>query len=172
MKKVTIPTCANPFVVIVNGIKYTYPAGETVEVPDDVAEVIEQHEEAKPEPAPVLPPFAPVPSEDKSEFEVVTITTDVGNGIMLTESESAALNAAWEKGSPVIINCNIDFGTNAMRIDNVSGIAMIGLMTRAKNGQACEMRVFGMPFGSTIIMFADMSPVGYGDRWIANLEST
>lgn len=45
MKKVTIPTCANPFVVIVNGIKYTYPAGETMEVPDDVAVVIEQHYE-------------------------------------------------------------------------------------------------------------------------------
>lgn len=58
MKTITIPTCANPFVVIVNGIKYTYPAGATVEVPDDVAEVIEQHEEAKPEPAPVLPPYS------------------------------------------------------------------------------------------------------------------
>lgn len=50
MKTVTIPTCANPFVVIINGKKYTYPAGETVEVPDEVAEVIERHEEAKPQP--------------------------------------------------------------------------------------------------------------------------
>lgn len=60
MKKVTIPTCANPFVVIVNGIKYTYPAGETVEVPDDVAEVIEQHEEThnNPKPDPVPPPYS------------------------------------------------------------------------------------------------------------------
>ena len=58
MKTVKIPTCANPFVVIVNGIKYTYPAGATIEVPDDVAEVIEQHEEAKTEPAPVAPPYS------------------------------------------------------------------------------------------------------------------
>ena len=50
MKTVTIPTCANPFVVIINGKKYTYPAGKTVEVPDEVAEVIERHEEAKPQP--------------------------------------------------------------------------------------------------------------------------
>lgn len=64
MKTVTIPTCANPFVVIVNGIEYTYPAGATVEVPDDVAAVIEQHDEAhsKHAPAPVVPPFAFVPS--------------------------------------------------------------------------------------------------------------
>lgn len=61
MKTVTIPTCANPFVVIVNGIKYTYPAGATVSVPDDVAAVIEQHDEAhnNPAPAPVVPPFVP-----------------------------------------------------------------------------------------------------------------
>lgn len=57
MKTVTIPTCANPFVVIINGRKYTYPAGETMEVPDEVAEVIERHEEAhpKPDPAPEAP---------------------------------------------------------------------------------------------------------------------
>lgn len=42
-KKVTIPTCANPFEVIVNGVRYRYPAGETIEVPDDVAVVIEKH---------------------------------------------------------------------------------------------------------------------------------
>lgn len=54
MKKVTIPTCANPFVVIINGRKYTYPAGETMEVPDEVADVIEWHvvSQPKPEPAP------------------------------------------------------------------------------------------------------------------------
>lgn len=69
MKKVTIPTCANPFVVIVNGMKYTYPAGETVEVPDDVAAVIEQHDEAhnNPEPDPVLPPFTPETGEGHSK---------------------------------------------------------------------------------------------------------
>lgn len=58
MKTVTIPTCANPFVVIINGKKYTYPAGETVEVPDEVAEIIERHSEAKPTPDPVPPPYS------------------------------------------------------------------------------------------------------------------
>lgn len=76
MKTVTIPTCANPFVVIVNGIKYTYPAGATMEVPDDVAEVIEQHEEAKPEPAPVLPPFSPVPSSGESDKKLTILTNE------------------------------------------------------------------------------------------------
>lgn len=76
MKTVTIPTCANPFVVIVNGIKYTYPAGATVSVPDDVAAVIEQHDEAhnNPAPAPVVPPFTPATSAGDASDEVVDFT--------------------------------------------------------------------------------------------------
>ena len=40
--EVKIPTNANPFNVTVNGKKYSYPAGATVQVPPEVAEVIEQ----------------------------------------------------------------------------------------------------------------------------------
>lgn len=46
-KIVTIPACRNPYVVIVNNKEYIYTGGETVEVPDEVAEVIEQHIEAQ-----------------------------------------------------------------------------------------------------------------------------
>lgn len=45
MKKITIPNCKNPFVVILNGIKYEYEAGAEVEVPADVAKIIEMHDE-------------------------------------------------------------------------------------------------------------------------------
>ena len=44
-KTVIIPDCMNPFEVIVNGKHYSYPAGTTQEVPDDVAAVIEAHEQ-------------------------------------------------------------------------------------------------------------------------------
>lgn len=46
-KIVTIPTCMNPYVVIVNHKEYFFKAGETVEVPDEVAEVIESHMDAQ-----------------------------------------------------------------------------------------------------------------------------
>ena len=59
-KVVRIPDCANPFEVIVNGVKYTYPAGEMVEVPDEVAFVIEQHNEAHEENN--IPPEPPFPA--------------------------------------------------------------------------------------------------------------
>lgn len=51
-KVVTIPKDRNPFVVIVNGVKYSYPAGVSTEVPDEVADVIEKYVGAKPKPDP------------------------------------------------------------------------------------------------------------------------
>lgn len=42
-KTVSIPTCMDPFIVMVNGVKYSFPAGQTVDVPDEVALVIERH---------------------------------------------------------------------------------------------------------------------------------
>ena len=44
MRTVKIPECMNPFYVEVNGHKYSYPAGTTQEVPEEVAVVIEAHE--------------------------------------------------------------------------------------------------------------------------------
>lgn len=51
-RKIKIPTSMSPFVVMVNGVKYEYPAGETVEVPDHIADIIRRYEEGTcPKPA-------------------------------------------------------------------------------------------------------------------------
>lgn len=50
MKTITIPTNCNPYVVVINNHVYTYKAGETVEVPDEVAEAIEDAIELVPKP--------------------------------------------------------------------------------------------------------------------------
>lgn len=55
-KVVTIPTYQSPFVVMVNGVKYVFPAGSVQEVPDEVAVVIEANGRKKPE-EPVDAPF-------------------------------------------------------------------------------------------------------------------
>ena len=52
-KKITIPKCRNPFVVIVNGIRYEYESEKEYEVPDEVAEVIQFHVDSKPKPKPI-----------------------------------------------------------------------------------------------------------------------
>ena len=51
MREVTIPEGWNPCKITVNNVTYEYPAGQTVEVPDEVADVIDRFNGAKvPEP--------------------------------------------------------------------------------------------------------------------------
>ena len=50
MKSISIPTHNNPFTVIINNREYTYKGGETIEVPDEVAEAIEDALELVPKP--------------------------------------------------------------------------------------------------------------------------
>ena len=45
MKTITIPTYNNPFIVVINNKVYQYKGGETIEVPDEVAEAIENSQE-------------------------------------------------------------------------------------------------------------------------------
>ena len=50
MKTIQIPTTSNPFIVNINNHAYQYRAGETAEVPDEVAEAIEDALELTPAP--------------------------------------------------------------------------------------------------------------------------
>ena len=50
MKTIQIPTTSNPFIVSINNHVYTYRAGSTVEVPDEVAAAIEDALELEPKP--------------------------------------------------------------------------------------------------------------------------
>lgn len=57
-KTITIPTNCNPYIVVINNHVYTYKAGETIEVPDEVAEAIEDALELVPKPKIYLSKFA------------------------------------------------------------------------------------------------------------------
>ena len=57
MKTITIPDYKNPFVVVINNSVYQYRGGETIEVPDDVAEAIEDAIELIPKPKRYLSKF-------------------------------------------------------------------------------------------------------------------
>lgn len=50
MKTISIPEYNNPFIVNINNKEYTYKAGATIEVPDEVAEAIEDALELVPKP--------------------------------------------------------------------------------------------------------------------------
>lgn len=58
MKTIQIPSNNNPFIVSINNNVYQYRAGETVEVPDEVAAAIEDALEMKPKPGRYLSKFA------------------------------------------------------------------------------------------------------------------
>ena len=47
MKTISIPTYNNPFIVKINNNEYIYKGGETIEVPDEVAEAIENSQEVR-----------------------------------------------------------------------------------------------------------------------------
>lgn len=57
-KTITIPTNCNPYIVVINNHVYTYKAGDTIEVPDEVAEAIEDALELVPKPKKYLSKFA------------------------------------------------------------------------------------------------------------------
>lgn len=68
MKAVTIPTNMNPYVVTINNHTYSYPAGETVEVPDEVAGAIEDALELEPKPKRYLSKIAQIAEGDITEL--------------------------------------------------------------------------------------------------------
>ena len=142
MKTVTIPTCANPFVVIINGRKYTYPAGETVEVPDEVAEVIERHEEAKPQPeSPSAPSEGGNSGGGLPVVELTSLLTNEQGQVAFTESESGSLTAAFETGLPIIVKCNIA---------HTIGFQMTNAAMLASRGVVVGIDAFSFSVGSII----------------------
>ena len=58
MKTIQIPMYSNPFTVVINNSVYQYKAGESVEVPDEVAAAIEDALKLEPKPKRYLSKFA------------------------------------------------------------------------------------------------------------------
>ena len=87
--EVTIPTCRNPFKVIVNGKSYSYPAGTTQVVPTYVAEVIESHVDMQPQEDPYAGKTAKV-------VEVKNTTFYFPSGYVFAYATSSDPKAQWE----------------------------------------------------------------------------
>lgn len=75
-KTITIPTNCNPYIVVINNHVYTYKAGDTIEVPDEVAEAIEDAIELVPKPKRYLSKFA-----QRADGSLVQITAEDLEGI-------------------------------------------------------------------------------------------
>lgn len=86
---VTIPTCANPFTVTVNGKSHSYPAGTTQDVPPYVKEVIEQHVDMQPQEDPNAGKTAKV-------VKVANTTFYFPSGYVFAYATSSDPTAKWE----------------------------------------------------------------------------
>lgn len=76
MKTISIPEYNNPFIVNINNKEYIYKAGATIEVPDEVAEAIEDALELVPKPKRYLSKFA-----QRAEGNLAQITAEDLEGI-------------------------------------------------------------------------------------------
>lgn len=68
MKTIQIPMNSNPFTVVINNNVYQYKAGDTAEVPDEVAEAIENALELVPKPKRYLSRIAQLAEESLEEI--------------------------------------------------------------------------------------------------------
>lgn len=82
MKTITIPEYKNPFIVVINNNVYQYKGGETIEVPDEVAEAIEDALELVPKPKRYLSKFAQRAEGSLQEIIAVDLTgiSAIGDG--------------------------------------------------------------------------------------------
>ena len=69
-KTISIPEYNNPFIVNINNKEYIYKAGATIEVPDEVAEAIEDALELIPKPKRYLSRIAQLAEESLTELTV------------------------------------------------------------------------------------------------------
>lgn len=106
MKTIMIPECMNPFEVIINGVKHSYPAGTEQEVPDEVAAVIENHVDGAHN----------VPRSAAGDYDVVVNvyyrgddeTGDFEQKVDLLAGDYATVKAKIEAGTPTTIKVVAD----------------------------------------------------------------
>lgn len=67
---IKIPEYKNPFIVVINNHVYQYKGGETIEVPDEVADAIEDALELVPKPKRYLSRIAQLAEESLSELTI------------------------------------------------------------------------------------------------------
>lgn len=100
MKTITIPDCMHPaFELILNGIPYRYPAGQTVTVPDEIAALIaahSEHHDAKHPGQEVQPPFR---SDNIAEAPVLDAATENTHVLVVENGTTMQLPASSLGGS-------------------------------------------------------------------------
>ena len=126
MKTITIPEYKNPFIVVINNHVYQYKGGETIEVPDDVAEAIEDAIELIPKPKRYLSKLASLAERsiiEVKEDDLVGATRIAENAFYHCDKliRVEIPNSVTEIDANVFVNC---FALNSIIIgDGVTSVA-------------------------------------------------
>jgi hypothetical protein len=99
MKTITMPTNIDPVKININGVKYEYRAGETYEVPDSVACVIENIIANEPKTIPV-DNFATEGYVDKAVADALIVDED--DEIPTMSGEGTATSQTGVPPTPVV----------------------------------------------------------------------
>ena len=123
---ITIPNCHSPFIVTVNGERYVYPAGETMEVPDHVAHVIRNHHHE-------LLPASDVSKSFKVSWNDLTdkpFCKNADNTIRILDcvsnEDQTGSASGWEYTSGVL--CELDFLPKVVSLNIRGSAKTCGLM--------------------------------------------
>ena len=136
MKTVIIPSDYHPFVIEVNGIKYTYPEGTEQSVPDEVASAIEHYYKLQ-------------PKERPTDGGVLPYVSGENEGEVLTVKDGAWQNREAAKELPAVTSANngkvlkVSSGKWAIGTDN--GTTVTANPTLA----GTEAALTGLQVGST-----------------------
>lgn len=136
MKTVIIPNDYHPFVIEVNGVKYTYPEGTEQSVPDEVASAIENYYKLQPQ-------------ERPTDGGVLPYVSGENNGEVLTVKDGAWQNREAAKELPAVTSANngkvlkVSSGKWAIGTDN--GTSVTANPTLA----GTEAALTGLQVGST-----------------------
>lgn len=94
-KAVRIPDSMNPFVVIINGVKYEYPSGKVMVLPDNIVSIIEGYEKGN------------FPQPTAPATEIVAVSSS-GDRFTLTVSDAGKLNIEKKVDGKKIIEFKVE----------------------------------------------------------------
>lgn len=129
MKTIQIPTNCNPYIVVINNHVYTYKAGETAEVPDEVAEAIEDALELEPKPksTALIGGIALVVEANEEKTMVLTPLNDIKD--------------AWQAGRLVILPITRNGYTNVFTLVTGGVSSENGEFLSARFGRVSEIGI-------------------------------
>ena len=125
-RSITIPEYKNPFVVIINNNVYQYKSGETVEVPDEVAEAIEDALRLVPKPKRYLSKFAQIANGTlaeitESDLEGVEAIVSYAFAYCANLKKATTPNGVRSIGNGAFYSCSklesVDMGDGIQRIE-------------------------------------------------------